>query len=68
MRLVPLIFLALPLHSMATSLLGGKYEFTTDVSDYLNLSWDAAAMKEADDLIMKQAIYENGRSGGWALS
>lgn len=68
MRFVPLILLALPLQSAATSLLGGKYEITTDVQDYLNLSRDAAAMKEADDLKMKQAIYENGRSGGWALS
>jgi hypothetical protein len=45
----------------AVSLLGGRYETTTDVTDYLNLALDAADMKETDDLTTKKNIYQNVR-------
>lgn len=42
-----------------TSLLGGRYETTTDVQALLNLALDAADMRESDQLNQKQDIYEN---------
>jgi hypothetical protein len=43
----------------AIPLLGGRYQTITDVSDYLNLALDAAAMKESTDLTTKKSIYQN---------
>ena len=44
----------------AIPVLGGRFETVTDVQDLLNLALDAADMKEATDLTVKQSIYENG--------
>jgi hypothetical protein len=37
--------------------LDGEYETTTDVQDYLNLSRQAEAMREAEDLTTKKQFY-----------
>jgi hypothetical protein len=58
--LVSLSLLALPLQLSAKVLLGGAYQTTTDVQKYLNLALDAAAMKETDDIALKQSIYQDG--------
>lgn len=42
------------------TLLGGRFETTTDVQELLNLALDAAEMKESDNLENKKAIYKNG--------
>lgn len=47
----------------AASLLNGRFETVTDVTDYLNLALDAADMKETDDLTTKLNIYQNVRYG-----
>lgn len=57
-----LSLLALPLQSEAALLLGGLYETTTDVQNLLNLALDVAAMRETDDLALKQSIYQKGLS------
>ena len=57
---VSLSLLALPLQLSAKVLLGGTYQTTTDVQKYLNLALDAAAMKETDDIALKQSIYQDG--------
>ncbi|KAG7349119.1 low iron-inducible periplasmic protein [Nitzschia inconspicua] len=65
--LLSMIMLLLELSTVtAISLLGGRFETMTDVSDYLNLALDAADMKETDDLTTKKNIYQNGspRDGG----
>jgi hypothetical protein len=41
------------------SLLGGRFETSTDVQSLLNLALDTADMKEADDLATKKDIYKN---------
>ena len=43
----------------AVSLLDGRYETTTDVTDYLNLALDVAKMSESDDIDVKLDIYKN---------
>ncbi|KAG7374724.1 low iron-inducible periplasmic protein [Nitzschia inconspicua] len=65
--LLSMMMLLLELSTVtAISLLGGRFETMTDVSDYLNLALDAADMKETDDLTTKKNIYQNGspRDGG----
>jgi hypothetical protein len=42
------------------TLLGGRFETTTDVQELLNLALDAAEMKESDDFETKKAIYKDG--------
>ncbi|KAL3938414.1 MAG: hypothetical protein SGBAC_006676 [Bacillariaceae sp.] len=44
------------------TLLGGRFETTTDVHTLLNLALDAAEMKESDDFDTKRAIYTTGVS------
>ena len=61
---VSLSLLVLPLQISAKVLLGGTYETTTDVQNYLNLALDAAAMKETDDIELKQTIYRDGLNPG----
>ena len=61
---VSLSLLVLPLQISAKVLLGGTYETTTDVQNYLNLALDAAAMKETDDIALKQTIYRDGLNPG----
>lgn len=48
----------------AASLLSGRFETVTDVTDYLNLALDAADMKETDDFTTKKNIYQNVRPCG----
>lgn len=43
----------------AVSLLDGRYETTTDVTDYLNLALDVSKMSESDDIDVKLDIYKN---------
>ena len=62
--IVSLSLLVLPLQISAKVLLGGTYETTTDVQNYLNLALDAAAMKETDDIALKQTIYRDGLNPG----
>jgi len=61
---VSLSLLVLPLQLSAKVLLGGTFETTTDVQNYLNLALDAAAMKETDDIALKQTIYQDGLNPG----
>jgi len=42
------------------TLLGGRFETSTDVQTFLNLALDAAEMKESDDFDTKKAIYTTG--------
>jgi hypothetical protein len=42
------------------TLLGGRFETTTDVQEFLNLALDAAEMKESGDFETKKAIYKDG--------
>eukprot|EP00980_Cylindrotheca_fusiformis_P024659 scaffold12195_cov126-Cylindrotheca_fusiformis.AAC.3 len=41
-------------------LLGGRFETTTDVQEYLNIALDVVDMRESDDLQTKQSIYKYG--------
>ena len=41
-------------------LLGGRFETSTDVQQFLNLALDAAEMKESDDFETKKGIYTKG--------
>jgi len=52
--------LATPLAINGIPLLGGRFETTTDVQEFLNLALDASDMKETDDLAAKKAIYRDG--------
>jgi hypothetical protein len=61
---VSLSLVVLPLQLSAKVLLGGTFETTTDVQNYLNLALDAAAMKETDDIALKQTIYQDGLNPG----
>jgi hypothetical protein len=45
--------------AQAASLLNGRYETTTDVTDYLNLAYDASNMIESDDHELILDIYKN---------
>ena len=40
-------------------MLNGRYETTTDVTDYLNLALDAAKMSEASDFDTTLDLYRN---------
>jgi len=42
------------------SLLNGRYETSTDVTDYLNLALDASKMSESDDFDTTLEIYKSG--------
>ena len=45
--------------SDAASLLNGRFETTTDVTDYLNLAFDASKMIESTDFDVTMSIYKN---------
>ena len=49
------------------SLLGGRFETTTDVQMLLNLALDAADMKETSDWDQKKNIYQNVRTSSVGL-
>ena len=45
--------------TQAASLLNGRYETTTDVTDYLNIGLDASKMSESDNYEVTLDIYKN---------
>jgi len=65
---VSLSLLALPVPLFGKTLLGGKYETSSDVQNFLNLALDTAAMRETDDLIEKLSIYQNGVAADQSLA
>jgi hypothetical protein len=58
-----MVIFVIVVEAASSSLLGGRYQTTTDVTNYLNLALDAANMKETDDFDTKKNIYENVREG-----
>jgi hypothetical protein len=45
--------------TQAVSLLNGRYETSTDVTDYLNIALDASKMSESDNFEVTLDIYKN---------